>query len=268
MLVVIGVIVVLGVILTLVMFCVPKRVSNDVIWASLTTTPERLVSDYFRRVVERVLRQNIIDVLLLNVPHMYARTREPYVIPNWVLQHPRIKTHRCKDIGPATKILGGLDVLPDHALVVVLDDDILYQDFMLEGLLQAHRRDPSAVSCWFANKEPAWVSKGWDFWLPNGFAGWIASADVVKRLHTLPTPTPECRFIDDHWLGWAFHSLGVDVVPIQTDQWFASVVSIHEHPPWHELRLHTNRALLQSQCLYSLREENFSRVQSRAVETQ
>jgi len=226
----------------------PARDTAEV-YVTLTTIPERLQTAYFRRVVENLLSQKP-TVLRLNIPYVYERTGEPYVLPDWLQQYPSIQVVRGPDLGPVTKILGGVDTIPDEAVVVVLDDDLIYKEFVVSDLTHAALTRPGKISCFNIWKDSSWVAQGLDLWLPGGFSGCSGSAKTFKRLKSIPQ-FDACRVIDDHWLGWAYHRLGIPLQYVDR-QWendhFHSLVEGEEHPAWYELVNHTNRDLQRILC--------------------
>ncbi len=227
--------------------------SNTPIYFTLTTLPTRLKSDYFHKVIQDHLTHKI-DRLIINVPDVCIRSKEPYVLPDWLQNNvdSRIIVSKCRDVGPATKVFGGIHLIPDEAAVIVVDDDILYQPFLVGGLMQAWEREKNVVHCWNANQEPAWVRQNANFWIPSGFAGWVCTAKILKRLNPDDMPL-ECFSVDDHWFGWAFWKMGISVKPLdRTLAWHYSTKEVNNTPSWFELRLHTNRPVLYSQCLKAL----------------
>jgi hypothetical protein len=99
----------------------------------------------------------------------------------------------------------------------------------------------NGVSCWHTFKEPGWVGQDSNFSIPSGFSGCIGKGEMFKRLPELHRAT-ECGDIDDHWLGWAYDKLNIPVENVDpTVPWDHSTKNIYDHPPWFELRLHTNR---------------------------
>lgn len=125
---------------------VPRPVSSRVI-VSLTTSPLRMRT--LDRVVRTLLNQSCPpDEVHLNIPHVFRRTGETYVIPEWCATiDPRVKVFRVEDAGPATKSLPTIfRCRPDEDVVIVfVDDDILYLQRTLEVHLDAIARDPGCV---------------------------------------------------------------------------------------------------------------------------
>lgn len=219
---------------------------------SMTTIPERLKTSYFQKVIDTLLRQKP-DAILLNIPLTYRRTGEFYVLPEWIKdkkKYKKVVVANCQDEGPVTKILGGLDHLPDRATVIIVDDDLKYKEFLVSSLTREHQeKKRNAVTCYNTWKEDAWLRRGQDFRLPGGFSGCVGGARQFKQLAKLPQ-FKECRLIDDHWLGWAYHELGIPVRSVdETLYWTHSIYFYDGHPPWYELWQNTDRKRQQSLCL-------------------
>jgi hypothetical protein len=99
------------------------------------------------------------DLFLLNIPEVFARTGETYVVPKYIrksLTVNRIST----DYGPATKILPTVIYLqdkeqydPEYTRIIYLDDDIAYPKRMIETYEKMIRPKDRNV----------WTSTGFDF---------------------------------------------------------------------------------------------------------
>jgi hypothetical protein len=211
----------------------------------MTTLPERLKSEYFKRVIESILVQNPTRIIL-NIPYICNRSQIVYVIPDWIKTHKKIIINRTIDLGPATKILGSLQLFQDvNVPIVQLDDDIIYQNFVLSGLLQSLKNYPNDVNCYYTENGT-----------PFGFSGCASYSNTFSKLQELTSYlTPDCTFVDDDWFGWAYKKLHINVRSVdKTKPWNYSAKSIDDHEPWFELQHNTNRKQLQKQCAESLQK--------------
>ncbi len=217
--------------------------NDNMCFVTMTTVPERLKSEYFKKVIETILVQNPTRIIL-NVPYICNRSQIVYVIPNWIKNHKKIIIHRTHDVGPATKILGCLKML--HGLnipIIQLDDDIIYQNFVLSELLQSLKHYPNDVSCFYIENST-----------PFGFSGCVANSNTFLKLQELQEfLTSDCTFVDDDWFGWAYRKLNITLRSVDFSKpWNYSAKSIDDHEPWFELQHNTNRKELQKQCAESL----------------
>ncbi len=194
---------------------------------SLTTIPARL-ADLRPTLLSLMEQTRPPDRLILALPNHSCRDGRPYTLPEALAADlsgglPRpVSVLRCRDWGPATKLLPALRAEPG-ALVVAVDDDVIYPRDHLETLLAAHRERPRAALGWrgwriqpgvpprrFAHvwasavtmPQPADILLGWGGYLiPPGaldaavfdYAGW-----------------PEAmRWVDDVWISGHLARRGV-----------------------------------------------------------
>ena len=128
---------------------------------SFTTSPTRInkCSQMIHSILDQTRKP---DLFLLNIPDVFARTGESYVVPKYIrksLTVDRIHT----DYGPATKILPTVLYLrdeerakqydPEHTRIIYLDDDIGYPKRMIETYEQMIPPNDNNV----------WTSTGFDF---------------------------------------------------------------------------------------------------------
>ena len=71
----------LGIVILCICLFLPVNISDRICYVSMTTLPERLVSDYFKEVVESILDKNI-EYLIINVPYVCERSNEKYITLN------------------------------------------------------------------------------------------------------------------------------------------------------------------------------------------
>jgi hypothetical protein len=116
-------------------------------WISLTTTPTRI--HLIRPVLASLVDQTApFDGVLLNVPYKFQRTGSAYQLPAWLDRLPGVCLNRCEDYGPATKLLGALEVeLEPDAYILVVDDDIVYPPIMVEAYRRCDLSKRQMVYC-------------------------------------------------------------------------------------------------------------------------
>ena len=102
------------------------------IYVSLSTIPQRLQN--LNKSVKSLLKQTKKpDKIFINVPYKYKRfseTIEDDQIPKF--NSSIIEITRCEDCGPGTKLLGSLDKFDKNSLLILADDDHIYEDYMIE----------------------------------------------------------------------------------------------------------------------------------------
>lgn len=103
--------------------------------------------------------QKIYDVYL-TIESLLNQTQPPNRIVLWLsekhftLENLPISLHRqmqrglevrfCKDIGPYTKLIPSLSAFP-NAVIITVDDDIIYPMDMVENFVRAYREDPLKI---------------------------------------------------------------------------------------------------------------------------
>jgi hypothetical protein len=172
-------------------------------------------------------------------------------VPKWLFKQSKVIINRCEEIGPLTKVLGGVHLIPKDAIVLIFDDDIEYQDFVVEDLVKNYKYEN--VICFSTDKYQPFVEAGFDFDIPGGFSGCVLHSEIVRKIQKLPQPS-SCFLVDDNWLGWAYDKIGTVVKQLNDSlPYDYSSKNIYHHPKWFELRLHSNRTREQHKCLQDLK---------------
>ena len=104
---------------------------------SFTTSPERISK--IKPMIDSILTQSKSpDLFLLNIPEIFPRTNQKYIIPDFVKKNVTINVIK-QDYGPATKLLPAITYLnannysTEDTYIIYLDDDINYQQDMISS---------------------------------------------------------------------------------------------------------------------------------------
>ena len=112
------------------------------IYVSLSTIPQRLKN--LNESVKSLLKQTRRpDKIFVNIPFKYKRfseTIEDNQIPKF--DSSIVEITRCEDCGPGTKLLGSLDKFEKNSLVILVDDDHTYEDYMIEKFFYFYSEAP------------------------------------------------------------------------------------------------------------------------------
>jgi hypothetical protein len=113
---------------------------------TLTTMPDRLQSNEFKKVLSSMFEQTVRPRdIRLNVPHVSKRTGKEYIIPNW-LHNVAITIVRCEDFGPATKYIPSLKHFSDinklDQRLLIYDDDSIMPRNLVETFDAISRKYP------------------------------------------------------------------------------------------------------------------------------
>ena len=116
--------------------------ANARVVVSFTTIPSRIHS--VPKVIEKLKNQTLKpDKIYICIPYFSKRKKIPYIIPkDWNFEE-NIKIVRCKDYGPATKLLGCIPYENDpETMIITVDDDQNYPKNTISNIV------------WYAMKYP------------------------------------------------------------------------------------------------------------------
>jgi len=138
----------------------PSR--SDIV-ISLTTTPSRIA--LLDLTLKSLLDQTRLPArIILNVPDFSIREEIAYTIPYHLSALNCLEIHRCKDLGPGTKLIPTLSRVPPDTPILVLDDDRIYPAWLLERYESALSDHPDHALT---------------------MAGWVVPADLTDRPTTI-----------------------------------------------------------------------------------
>jgi hypothetical protein len=122
-----------------------RRAPRLRIIVSLTASPRRLA--LLEPVLAAITRGQTRppDEIHLNLPHVFARTGEAYVRPDFLERYP-VKVFQVEDVGPATKLTPTLARVTDpDAWILTIDDDVRHLPHAIERLEDAAIADPGSA---------------------------------------------------------------------------------------------------------------------------
>ena len=113
------------------------------IYISISTIPPRLknLNESIRSLLNQTRKP---DKIFVNIPYKYKRfseTIEDNQIPKF--DSDIVEVTRCEDCGPGTKLLGSLNKFEKNSLVILADDDHVYEDYMIEKFLYFYSKAPN-----------------------------------------------------------------------------------------------------------------------------
>ena len=213
------------------------------IYLTLTTRPERVISDHFRKVFNSLKNQTLpFDKLILNL----SIKEFSYTIPEYLLQDSSVIVNETDICGPCTKLIGSIDIIPEDTMVIVLDDDIVMKSNFVKSMYDSYIANPECVSSHFITVHSSFIEVA-------GFGGYVFHCKKLKSIKQFYLTMPSiCKYIDDTWLSWCIKQLGVNVVEtIEKNAWFnvLDIANTDPHPEWHELYKDTDRIKLIEDAL-------------------
>ena len=108
----------------------------------MTTIPSRLkdVNKTIKSIQNQTLKPNKI---FLNIPKEYYRFPNTKIDENVLesINSDFVEITRCKDYGPATKIMGSINKLKEYDCLIIIDDDHLYHNKMCEIFVNEFKKN-------------------------------------------------------------------------------------------------------------------------------
>ncbi|WP_164749919.1 glycosyltransferase [Nitratireductor alexandrii] len=191
----------------------PDAAAKIRVFVSLTTIPPRI--DGLGRCLASLLAQtHPPERIFVNVPRAYRRFGRLDMVPAWLADgDERIQLVRCeRDHGPATKFLGALDRVPrtPDTLMVIVDDDVAYRDYMLSTFARAHAADPRRAHSFFTFRyRGVTVGQGVD-----GIAVPAEALDGIVDFWARIAHDKDAFFVDDLWLSYYLQRAGYPVASL------------------------------------------------------
>lgn len=122
------------------------KIIKKELWVSLTTIPSRLSRIHLT--LESIKNQTLKpDRINLCIPEICKKENCEYNLPNTILNDPLINIVKCKkDYGPATKLLGSLEICGNpETIIITVDDDIIYDTKLVERLYEYSKTNPNSA---------------------------------------------------------------------------------------------------------------------------
>ena len=169
------------------------------IYVSLSTIPQRVKN--INLSVDSLLKQTKKpDKIFINIPNKYKRFDE-MVHDNQIpkFSDNRVEVTRCEDCGPGTKLLGSLDKLNKNSLLILADDDHIYEDYMIEKFYYFYSRAPNNAYSFYVHPLGNFgVGQGAD-----GFAINTNHLDGIKIFYDKIVKNYKELFLyDDLWISY------------------------------------------------------------------
>jgi len=169
------------------------------IYVSLSTIPQRIKS--LKKSVESLLNQSLKpDKIFINIPYKYKRFSEVVNeadIPKF--NNHIIEITRCEDCGPGTKLLGSLGKLEKNSLLILVDDDNIYEDYMIKKFNDFYLLAPQNSYSFYVHPLGNFgIGQGAD-----GFAINTNSLSGIKKFYDVIVKNYKELFLyDDLWISY------------------------------------------------------------------
>jgi len=169
------------------------------IYVSISTIPPRIKN--LEKSVESILNQTLKpDKIFVNIPHKYRRFDEivkDKQIPKF--SNDKIEITRCEDCGPGTKLLGSLNKLEKNSLIILADDDHVYENYMIEKFYYYYSIAPE-------NSYSFYVHPLGNFGIGQGADGFAINTNHLNGIKnfydTIVKNYKELFLYDDLWISY------------------------------------------------------------------
>ena len=169
------------------------------IYVSLSIIPHRI--KYLNKTIDSLLKQSKKpDKIFINIPYKYKRFAEIIEddqIPKF--NNSIIEITRCDDCGPGTKLLGSLDKLEKDSLIILVDDDNIYEDYMIEKFHYYYSKAPE-------NSYSFYVHPLGNFGIGQGADGFAINTNYLsgnkKFYENIVKDYKELFLYDDLWISY------------------------------------------------------------------
>ena len=169
------------------------------IYISISTIPQRL--KHLIESVNSLLNQTRKpDKIFVNIPYKYKRfkeTIEDNQIPKF--DSSIVEITRCEDCGPGTKLLGSLNKFEKNSLVILADDDHVYENYMIEKFFYFYSKAPN-------NSYSFYVHPLGNFGIGQGADGFAINTNCLKGIKNFYDKVvkdyKELFLYDDLWISY------------------------------------------------------------------
>jgi len=169
------------------------------IYVSVSTIPQRVknLNESIRSLLNQTRKP---DKIFINIPFKYKRFRETIddnQIPKF--DSSIVEITRCEDCGPGTKLLGSLNKFKKNSLVILADDDNVYEDYMIEKFYYFYSKAPN-------NAYSFYVHPLGNFGIGQGADGFAINTNHLKGIKDfydkVAKDYKELFLYDDLWISY------------------------------------------------------------------
>ena len=228
---------------------------------SFTSFPERIATVHM--VVESLLAQTVTceRIILYLAQDQFENETLPEQLVSLEEGQPRFEIRFCDDLKPHKKYFYVMQEYPE-AVVITVDDDVVYRNTLIENLLDSYIRHPGAVSC---NYGHTIIMNGPHSFAPYknwqdadkliGIPSFLTVAAGVGGVLYPPGSIPAnafdiaairdiCLMQDDLWLKWHQLKNEIKCVVLSSENEFDYIGNTQEHSLWESNKLGDRNGLV------------------------
>ena len=118
---------------------------------------------------------------------------------NLIVLNSLVEVTRCEDCGPGTKLLGSLNKFEKNSLVILADDDHVYEDYMIEKFFHFYSKAPH-------NAYSFYVHPLGNFGIGQGADGFAINTNYLAGINNFYNKVvkdyKELFLYDDLWISY------------------------------------------------------------------
>jgi hypothetical protein len=229
---------------------------------SLTTIPSRI--NEIEKCLHSLLNQTFkVDKIYLNIPYYSTREDKDYVIPLFLEKMAaagKISLIRCRDMGPATKLIPILPVERDpETCIVIIDDDRSVELNVVELLVNGAKKYPnSAITlCGRTIKEDQLLYHtpgDHTVDIVQGFSGVLFKRKFIDdTIYEYTDYSKHCFYVDDVWFSGHLAKKGI---PRQQVAGHIGKPEYHDKNALYKIEGTYSRTNADAKCIIDFREKH------------
>lgn len=180
---------------------------------SLTTIPSRI--ENINQCLDSLINQTVQpDCIYLNIPWKYHRFDEQISIKQINNLRDRfgsiLKIIRCNDYGPGTKLMGSYKLLEPNSLIILVDDDLIYKNYMIETINNNFLRDSKKSYCFYTYKFN-------NITIGCGCDGFALNTNFLYKLDSFYNYIMNDKYLffhDDFWISFYLNLISVEIISL------------------------------------------------------
>ena len=168
------------------------------IYVSLSTIPSRI--NTVHKSIESLINQSVKpDKIFLNIPINFKRFKEKISDKDIPKLPDVVEITRCEDCGPGTKLLGSISKLKKNSLIILADDDQVYENYMIETFNKFYKKNPN-------NAYSFYVHPLGKFGIGQGADGFAINTNSIQNINLFYEKVVKNNFelflYDDLWISF------------------------------------------------------------------
>jgi hypothetical protein len=177
------------------------------VYLSLTTIPSRFDKTMVN--IKKLLDSLTgFEKIILNIPHKYKKFGDFKV--NCNIKDQRLIINRCEDLGPITKLVPTIRIIPSECILIIFDDDEYHPEAIKIAAEKQDKEHFKSFTFWKYTYKNISVPQGVDiisFWKPN--------LNDFNEFYSNSKGNNHCFYVDDLVIGWYLKHKGIEIETLE-----------------------------------------------------